>query len=102
MPPHSSESSTPGRESWNGVASAEPQGSACHATEPGSADGICLFPRLALLSIPGRATREPFRVRTRAAIFARAGMRRNIFECVCQHAFTDCPRAFDTDWRGHR
>ena len=22
--------------------------------------------------------------------------------CVCQHAFTDCPRAFDTDWRGPR
>ena len=29
-------------------------------------------------------------------------MRRNVSECVCQHAFTDCPRAFDTDWRGPR
>ena len=52
---------------------------------------------------PGRAgTREPVRVRARPAIFARAGMRRNVSECVCQHAFTDCPRAFDTNWRGPR
>ena len=29
-------------------------------------------------------------------------MRRNVSECVCQHAFTDCPRAFDTNWRGPR